>query len=220
MRPLVIIPARMGSKGVPQKNFRPLPNGLTLVEMACRMGHDICGQVVVSTDKGKLTDDSAKWSERFGGTPNLVTYLERPRLLCGDDVPMSSVVEHVLRNVKGDPKQPIVLLQPTTPSRDVAMVRKCLKYAKRHDPAATVAEIPAKYARSVPTVPDGRVCVPPRRQECPPRYIFTGDCYAWLRGDGEPMPFLWHPVIVNEGVNIDTPADWLAFCESLRRVRV
>jgi hypothetical protein len=31
---------------------------------------------------------------------------------------------------------------------------------------------------------------------------------------------VWRAVIVGESVNIDTPADWLAYCESVRRVSV
>lgn len=215
MKPLVIVPARMGSKGVPHKNFRPLPNGESLVTMAVDVGLQVGGaDVVVSTDHPALAGRT--W-ERGG---KLITGLERPKILCSDTAPMSAVVEHVLRNVKGDPLQPVILLQPTTPSRDIAMVRKCLRIAKNGARAATVAPIPLKYSRSVPLQFEGMVELPPRRQDCAQRYMFTGDCYAFRRCDGWPTTLLWHAVVVNESINIDTPEDWLKFEESLRRVRV
>ena len=90
----------------------------------------------------------------------------------------------------------------------------------RRDRAATVAKIPDKYARAMPLLFSGVVELPPRRQEVGAKYIFTGDCYAFQRGGGWPADQLWQAVIVNETLNIDTPADWLKFNESLRRVRV
>lgn len=211
MKPLIIIPARQGSKGIPDKNFRTLPGGGSLVTLAIDFALQLGGQIVLSTDHPAFAGRILKHENRD------VTCLARPDVLSGDNVPMALVVEHVLTHVAGEPEQPVVLLQPTTPNRSVGMVRKCLKLVDEFGLcAATMSKVPDKYSRGVPLM-YGTAVLPPRRQDCPETYVFTGDCYAFRRSVGWPTMRVWTAIVVGESINIDTPADWANFCDSRQR---
>jgi hypothetical protein len=201
VRPLVIIPARAGSKQVQNKNFKALPNGESLLTLAIAFGQSIGAVVVVSSDHPKYQKDflyKDKW----------VVGVNRPKALASDEAGMADVVAHALETVKGPPLQPILLLQPTTPFRDKLAVRKCLWSAKRGFPAATVSRIPSRYKRAVCLGRDMTIDLPPRRQLGDEKFIFTGECYAFRRDKGWPMLGRWTAVCTPERLNVDTHEDW------------
>ena len=49
-KPLIIIPARVGSTRVKRKNFRQLPHGYCLVDLAIRDARKLGGTIVLTTD--------------------------------------------------------------------------------------------------------------------------------------------------------------------------
>jgi hypothetical protein len=201
VRPLVLIPARAGSKTVQNKNFKPLPNGESLLTLAIAFGQSIGAVVVVSSDHPKYQKDflyKDKW----------VVGVNRPKALASDEAVMADVVAHALETVNGPPLQPILLLQPTTPFRDKLAVRKCLWSAKRGFPAATVSRIPSRYKRSVCLGRDMTIDLPERRQLGDEKFIFTGECYAFRRDKGWPMLGRWTAVCTPERLNVDTHDDW------------
>jgi CMP-N,N'-diacetyllegionaminic acid synthase len=207
MTPLVIVPARMGSQGVPNKNFRVLPDGTTLVSRAVKIATQI-GVTVLTTDR-----PGALWLPEDTGMPH--HHILRDRELAQDDTPMRAVVEHVLEQIPGPPDQPIVLLQPTTPLRTVAQVQACLEamvYVPNHGyrPAATVRATPQSQWRAQ-RLDDGYVYIPERRQNVEPTYVFSGTAYTWAREDGQ-FPDAFYAVIEQDQsyVNVDTPEDWAA----------
>jgi CMP-N-acetylneuraminic acid synthetase len=207
MTPLVIVPARAGSRGVPGKNFRPLPDGTTLWGRAVNIGRQI-GRVVLTTDE-PFTES---------GVPNFQV-LQRPAGLAQDDTPMREVVEHVLAEIPGEPDQPIVLLQPTTPLRTVEQIQRCLARLKgQRDGIATVREIPRQFWRA--GGPYFSTEHWPNRQAAKPKYILSGECYCWQRSvhnrTGWPWGFDGEVVTDEPYVNVDTPADWEALCQIIR----
>jgi len=205
-QPLVIVPARAGSVGVPGKNFKLLPDGSTLVERAVKIGQQI-GQVMLSTDAGI--------AELVRGMPPpspRVQFIQRPASLAQSDTPMSAVVSHVLDLVPGPPDQPIVLLQPTVPFRTVAQVQACLDESHLNGSQglgyaiATVREVPRPFWRAQPM--QSYMDLPEPRQSARPLYVFSGTAYVWRRADR--WPDAWWPVIEDGQpyLNIDEPSDW------------
>lgn len=111
-----IIPLRQGSKGLPGKNVRLLagkPLYRHAVDMALAAG---ARQVLISTDiKAILHAD----------LPAQVKVIQRPSALCGDDVAMKEVLLHILQTC--EVKGPVVLLQATSPLRQVQDIHAALK---------------------------------------------------------------------------------------------
>lgn len=202
MTPLVIVPARAGSKGVPNKNWRPLPDSSTLVSRAVEVGQQL-GRVVISTDM--------QWT----GQGRAVVQV-RDAALAADDTPMSAVVSDVLSKTHGPDDQVIVLLQPTVPFRDGEFLRAALSHLDVWPSVATARRVPEAWQRSV-ALTNGRMTLPPRRQQSPPRLVFTGTLYAWRRSSV--WPEFWSPIADESDpyVNVDTEDDWDEACEIIRR---
>src|SRR5690554_3022196 len=108
MKVLAVIPARGGSKGVPDKNIKLL-GGIPLIAHAieCAKQSDKVTKVVVSTDSDKIADIAVS----FGSEVIL-----RPLELANDTANVVLAVEHVLSQLK-EKFDIIILLQPTSPLR-------------------------------------------------------------------------------------------------------
>lgn len=101
------VPARLGSKGLPNKNIRLMANKplyLHAVDLALIAG---ASKVIVSTDITEIL------TKQFSSN---VSVIERPSELCGDEVAMNEVLIHALKvqHING----PVVILQPTSPLRN------------------------------------------------------------------------------------------------------
>ncbi len=113
MHNLAIIPARSGSKGLPDKNIKEL-NGKPLmaysIDAALQSG--LFDEVMVSTDSEKY----AEIAKQYGAN---VPFL-RSEALSGDNAGSWDVVKEVLDRYKdmGKDFDTICLLQPTSPLRD------------------------------------------------------------------------------------------------------
>lgn len=105
---LAIIPARGGSKRLPNKNILPLagkPMLLWTVESAIQSKY--LDEIILSTD----SDDIIKVVENYK-----IKTIKRPIELASDTAKTVDVVKHVIENI--DKKYDfIVLLQPTSPLR-------------------------------------------------------------------------------------------------------
>lgn len=129
---LALIPARGGSKGVPGKNLRPLlGHPLLAYSIVAAQRCTFVDRVLVTTDN----DDIMSVAKRFGAE----VPFRRPIPLAGD---MSQDIEYVIHALEWLAKyerwQPelVVLLRPTTPLRDSALVDKAIQ-ALKEDPQAT-----------------------------------------------------------------------------------
>lgn len=106
-----IIPARGGSKGVPNKNIKTI-NGKPLIEWSiaqAKMSKQI-DRVIVSTDSEEIAEIAIKAG---ADVPEL-----RPSFLAEDSTQTESVIIHALSHWFGNsPPDAVLLLQPTSPLR-------------------------------------------------------------------------------------------------------
>lgn len=119
---VAIIPARGGSKHLPEKNLKPLggkPLVVYAIEQAraCRQ----VGRVVVTTDDDRI----AALSRQHGAE-----VINRPAALAKDEVPVLPVVRHALEYLeKYREAKPliVIILQPTSPLRTVGDIEAALQ---------------------------------------------------------------------------------------------
>jgi CMP-N-acetylneuraminic acid synthetase len=175
---LGLIPARGGSKGIPQKNLAPL-GGKPLIAWTLEAAHasNSLTSVVVSTD-----------SEEIAATANGTRVLARPAELARDDTPMRTVVDHALAEL-GLPDV-LVLLQPTSPLRRSEHIDAAVRLLvdSGADSVVSVVEVPHRYAPgSLMALADGRLAVPgdtaARRQDKQRLYARNGPAVLALRPD-------------------------------------
>ena len=119
---IAIIPARGGSKGLPRKNIRPLlgkPLVAWTIEQAKKSKH--IDRIIVSTEDREI----AKISKEYGAE---VPFL-RPKELATDDAKTIDVILHALNWLKTREEYYdfLVLLEPTSPLRDVEDIDKCIE---------------------------------------------------------------------------------------------
>ena len=223
MSVLAIIPARAGSKGVPNKNFRELC-GVSPVERATLVAKLVANEVVISTD---TKYGLANWN-------SLVTWervLLRPAALAKDDTPMIAVVKHVLEQIPGPPDQKIVLLQPTQPLRKPEHITQALALLTPEVSSVVSVKRSVSPSELLAIYRPGRLWrvegsnylrdLPSRRQDMNEGYVRDGTVYAFWRrtveyGDiygPDVVPLLIDPA---DTCPLDTPEDWL---EAERRLR-
>jgi CMP-N,N'-diacetyllegionaminic acid synthase len=117
-----LIPARSGSKRIPDKNVKDL-NGIPLVahsiiSAVALKDHGIIDRVVVTSNDGRVL--TLEYNAE---------YLMRPNHLCEDDVTDQPVILHAVQalNLTGL----IVYLRPTTPYRTLYHVEEAIKLIKK-----------------------------------------------------------------------------------------
>ncbi len=120
MTAIALIPARGGSKRIPDKNLQ-IVGGQSLVYRAIKTAFDtkIFTHVVLSTDSEEIAEHAK------ANFDNLIIYL-RPPSLAQDDTPMLPVVKHAAGEYQKQFKNPpddIVLLQPTSPFRTATDIK-------------------------------------------------------------------------------------------------
>ena len=92
MKPICIIPARGGSKGIHKKNIRPI-GGKPLIYYTIKscLQSKIFSHVIVSTEDKQI----ASIAKKYGAE---VPFM-RPKRLAGDYVPMYPVIEHTVKKL-------------------------------------------------------------------------------------------------------------------------
>lgn len=137
---LAIIPARGGSKGLPQKNIKPLL-GKPLIAWTIEAvkNSKYVDRIIISTDDKEI----ANICNNFG-VP--VPFL-RPKELAKDNTPIVDVVLHLLRYLKTTENYSpgfIALCQPTSPLRtsyDMDKAFEMLFANKRADAVISITEV-------------------------------------------------------------------------------
>lgn len=136
MRVLAIIPARGGSKGLPGKNIKPLCGkpliGWTIEQAKASQYID---EIFVSTDSREIADVA----ESFGvKVPEL-----RPTELASDTATSASFVIYTIEKLKKEGKEfdYVILLEPTSPLRDVDDLDKMIKLAAANQDKAGVVSL-------------------------------------------------------------------------------
>jgi len=109
---LAVVPARGGSKRLPDKNLRSIQGRPLVVRALDSAAHSVfIDRSILSTDDPNI----AATARDYGYSDVLM----RPRNLAGDHAAMTSVLRHVLEVLKDQQEEYgyLVLLQPTSPLR-------------------------------------------------------------------------------------------------------
>jgi len=125
MKNIAIIPARGGSKRLPNKNFLLL-GGIPLLAhsiLYAQKNKDFIDAVYVSTDDAAIKKIALHYGAHV---------IERPDALSGDFEPTISCVQHVLDSIP-DAVESVVLLQPTNPLRPKNLLKEVFERYQRSD---------------------------------------------------------------------------------------
>jgi len=182
VKPLFIIPARGGSKGIPRKNIKPLA-GKPLIGYAI----DTARQLADDADICVSTDD-----DEIIATVNalgLAVPFKRPAHLASDGAGTYEVLLHAIEyyQQQGKDYDTLVLLQTTSPFRRTKDVQACIdKFATGdYQMVVTVKEAscnpyyncfePNEEGFLRHSKGDGTI---KRRQDAPPCYEYNGAVYV------------------------------------------
>lgn len=116
MKTIVIIPARGGSKRLPQKNTKLLDK-LPLIAhsiLYAKANSKIVDEVYVSTDDEEIKRIALQYG---------AIVVDRPEHLSGDLEPTVSALKHILETVDSNIEN-IILLQPTNPIRPENLIQQ------------------------------------------------------------------------------------------------
>lgn len=113
---LGLIPARGGSKGVPNKNIRMIygkPLIVWTIERALQS--HLLDEVIVSTDSEEIAAIAKE---------NGIKVMMRPAELATDTASTQDVMKYTLQQIPADI---LVLLQPTSPCRSEGLIDECIR---------------------------------------------------------------------------------------------
>ena len=221
---LFLIPARGGSKGIPQKNIKLLA-GKPLIHYSiayARLFTDDA-HICLSTDDEKIVD----CAKEIGLSVPFI----RPSHFASDTASSFDVMKHAIQffEERSIFYKRLVLLQPTSPFREemhfieaiqlfneetevvVSVVESANNpyynlFEENKDAFLTISKGEGKYTR---------------RQDCPPVYAFNGSLYIFdietLKNSSSFKDLTSIKKYVMEekyAMDLDTPADW-TYCEYL-----
>ncbi|OLQ76076.1 acylneuraminate cytidylyltransferase [Photobacterium proteolyticum] len=141
LKKIAIIPARSGSKGLPNKNILMLldkPLIAYSIEAAIESG--VFERVIVSTDSLEY----ARISEQYGAE-----VLMRSPELASDTASSYMVIEDVLKRTNAKPKDSFVLLQPTSPFRTSAHIQEAVSLFDSSDAKFSVSMVESEKSSSL-----------------------------------------------------------------------
>jgi N-acylneuraminate cytidylyltransferase len=205
---LAVIPARGGSRGIPDKNLT-LVGGEPLVIRAIKaaLAAEMVDRVVVSTDSDAIASVSATAGAEI---------VRRPPELAGDGASTESALLHVLDALGPPEAELVVTLEPTSPLRRSQTIDACVRRALETgaDSLLTVCEtreVLGKVADGIFVRLDPEQ--PRRRQLRQPLYSEAGAVYVtrteYLRAFGsilgaEPLAVV---VSAEEALDVNAPID-------------
>lgn len=180
MKPLVIIPARAGSKGLPGKNWKLL-HGKPLIQYTIEVALE-----TFAADEICITTDAPEVMEIAQNLGVSIPFV-RPEVLASDNAGSRDVMLHALNFWEAHYYKPdvLVLLQPTSPFRTSQHIQDGLKlYSQQIDMVVGVKETQAN-PYYVLREEDERGYLKPskvgaftRRQDCPKVFEINGAFYA------------------------------------------
>jgi CMP-N,N'-diacetyllegionaminic acid synthase len=140
---LIIIPARGGSKGIPDKNITKV-NGVPLIEYTINFAQKLTNKtnILVSTDSPRI----AEVSQAAGATCPFL----RPKELSTDLIGDIPVLRHALnsyQDLNGKSYELILMLQPTSPVRYEHQVREAISklIENNYDSLISISSVPRKF---------------------------------------------------------------------------
>lgn len=222
MKTIAIIPARGGSKRLPNKNILSL-GGIPLIAhsiLYAQGNKAIIDEVYVSTDDETIKEIALQYGAKV---------IDRPKNLSGDLEPTVSALRHVLESVQTDVEN-VVLLQATNPLRPQNLLEEAFEAYQNgnYDSLFTVSRNHQKLGKIVANkfVPFNYT-IGQRSQDLEPLFFENGLLYIskaklilpldFARGDSKIISENAYPLEVNsffDNVDIDTQED-LAYAEYL-----
>lgn len=216
MKPLVVIPARGGSKGIPRKNIKLL-GGKPLIQYTIESAREVFDDSVICVS----TDDLEIKS--FVESLGLKVPFVRPSNLAQDNVGSYEVMLHAIDYFEKNGYKPnvLILLQPTSPFRTANHILESLKlYNSNCDMVVSVKETKSNpYYVLFEENSDGyleksKQSAFTRRQDCPKVWELNGAIYI-IRVDALKEKHLTEltrlkKIVMDEksSLDIDTPLDW------------
>ena len=181
MNYMAIIPARAGSKGLPNKNIRRI-NGHPIIAWSIRQALAVpsISNVLVSTDSLEI----AAIAREYGAETPFI----RPAELAQDDTPTEPVMTHAIDwyEAHGITHDAIILLQPTSPLRLSGSLQRAVETFEAEQCASllSVCESHAFFWRkTMPVSASYAINSRPRRQDIDVGqrwYKETGSIYVTL----------------------------------------
>ncbi len=140
MKTIAIIPARGGSKRLPQKNIKLL-DGIPLIahSILYAKANKIIDEVYVSTDDNDIKKVALEYGAKV---------IDRPENISGDFEPTVSALKNLLEQIS-DLVENVVLLQATNPLRPENLLQEAFAvYQKEnHDSLFTVSRNHQKFGK-------------------------------------------------------------------------
>lgn len=214
---LYIIPARGGSKGIPRKNIKPLA-GIPLIHYSIAVARALSDDehIIVTTDDEEIAEVARQ-------TGLDVPYM-RPKHLATDTANSRDVILDAMdyADCRGVEYDNVVLLQPTSPLRNVEDVENALKlYTSDIDMVVSVVESAVNpYYNCFETGAGGFLHVSKgdgrftRRQDAPKVWEYNGAVYVInpesLRSMEMGKFTKKVPLVMlrERSIDLDTPLDW------------
>lgn len=222
---IAIIPARGGSKGIPNKNLAEV-GGQSLVTRAVNSAiqSGVIDAVVVSSDDRNILE-AAKIAGAIA--------VERPSDLATDTAAIEDAITHALQKFSESHPTPttLVLLQPTSPLRQASSISNAVLLFNENGSVGSVYGVteaehhPYKtfIANDSTLLPVGNIEDLSRsRQELPKAYRQSGSIYVvgvqdFLESNSLFVsPVRWIEVGSEEAIDVDTPADLEAVRQAAR----
>ncbi|MCF0115599.1 MAG: cytidyltransferase, partial [Erysipelotrichaceae bacterium] len=204
MKIVAVIPARAGSKGIPNKNIR-LINGKPLIWYAINNAKNskYIDEVIVSSDSKEIE----VIAKQMG-----VTFRDRDEVLCGDAVTLDSVIYDAVKDIKCDY---VITMQPTSPTLKVETLDNAIEYMTSKPELETVMSVinrphlswREENGKKVPNYTERL-----NRQYLPANYLETGAFFISKRSVVKENSRFGKNVDVfeigeDEAIDIDTYAD-------------
>ena len=120
MKNIAIIPARGGSKRIPEKNIQ-LFAGLPLLAhsiLYAQQNETLIDEIYVSTDIIEIKKIAIQYGAKV---------IDRPEHLSGDLEPTITALKHVLESIDCSDVESVVLLQPTNPLRPQDLLKQAFE---------------------------------------------------------------------------------------------
>jgi CMP-N,N'-diacetyllegionaminic acid synthase len=221
---IAIIPARGGSKGIPNKNIAPLC-GKPLIEYSIEVALESSSidYVAVTSDSDEILAVAKKYGKK-------IIAIRRPPELAMDDSRTEGAVIHALNHLskKRIDVDCVVLLQPTSPLRRVQFIDDCVALIAPSKESSLISVSDPMQHPSDFLFNDGKgieyVCRDKgsfRRQDFKPVKFINGSIYVtkseYILRTGKIYSLdncLLYEMPVEYSIDIDTPFD-LMICEAI-----
>lgn len=179
VRRVVLIPARIGSKGVKEKNLQPILQGISLVKNtllhALSLNIDL---IILSSDSEKILDEATEFSQ---GSLEIIKHF-RSKALSSDTATTRDLVADLSNQKILQADDCLILLEPTSPFRDVETLNAVIEQFFDGGHVSLVSC--CRLSSLVVGLENSKIVVDTgvssRRQERPARYTVCGTFYVSL----------------------------------------